>query len=176
MKNLESDHLSKARYVYRESDPRFTQRERRAIQHFKSSFTPEWMPADSEFSDWHYMVFSKAKDDPRYHYDKPVVILCDNSCFSATDIFLGTFKGWPGITLMGQSSGGGSARSKSFELDNSRIRIYCASMASFQPDGRLYDTHGIHPDIFVETEPEDYIFGGQDTVLQQAIKLLAERE
>ena len=30
----------------------------------------------------------------RYDYTEPVVILMDERCFSATDIFLGSFKGW----------------------------------------------------------------------------------
>jgi hypothetical protein len=30
-------------------------------------------------------------------------------------------------------------------------------MASFQADGRLFDGHGIHPDVLVEPAPEYYI-------------------
>ena len=172
---FDEDHLSDARFVYRESSARFDPREQDAIAKFKQTFQPEWEPEASRFSDWHYLVLAKDAKDDRYHYDKPVIILCDDGCFSATDIFLGAFKGWPGITLMGQASGGGSARSQRFELDHSGITVRCASMASFQPNGWLYDTRGIIPDIVVQRTPECYTHDGADVVLKQAIKLLKSR-
>lgn len=171
-KEFDEDHLSKARYVYRETSSQFGDRERKAIQKFKANFKPQWNPPEDEFSQWHYMVFSKTADDPRFDYRKPVVILLNEGCYSATDIFLGAFKGWPRITLIGQPSGGGSARTQSFSLPNSRISIRCASMASFQPDGKLYDTNGVAPDIVVTRPPEYYLEGGGDVVLDKAISVL----
>ena len=175
-KHFPEDHLSARRYIHREQSRKFDERERSAITAFKKTFTPEWTPPEQQFSQWHYLVLAKKADDPRYHYDKPVVILMDESCFSATDIFLGALKGWPGVTLIGQPSGGGSARSKSFKLPNSRIDITCASMASFQPDGKLYDTHGIEPDLIVTRPPEYYLKKGEDTILKAALDKLARTE
>ncbi len=173
-KEFDEDHLSDARYVYRESSTRFLERERAAIAEFKSGFVPEWVPAKDEFSEWHYLVLSKRDNDPRFDYQNHVVILLDEGCFSATDIFLGTFKGWPNVTLIGQPSGGGSARTQGFRLPNSGISIGCASMASFQPNGKLYDTHGIEPDITVIRPPEYYLQGGEDVILQKALEVLAK--
>ena len=111
-------------------------------------------------------------EDSRFDYQKHVAILLDEGCFSATDIFLGAFKGWPNVTLIGQSSGGGSARTQRFRLPNSGISVGCASMASFQPNGKLYDTHGIEPDITVIRPPEYYLHDGEDVVLQKALAVL----
>jgi C-terminal processing protease CtpA/Prc len=108
----------------------------------------------------------------RFDYRKPVAILLDEGCFSATDIFVGAFKGWPGVTLIGQPSGGGSARAQSFSLPNSRLSIRCASMASFQPDGKLYDTNGVAPEIVVPRPPEYYLNGGEDVILEKALSVL----
>ena len=105
---FEKDHLSDSRHVYRETNSKFDDRERATIAAFKKKFQPEWEPDDKEFSEWHYMVLAKRPDDKRYFYDKSVIVLCDEKCFSATDIFLGALKGWPNVTLMGQPSGGGS--------------------------------------------------------------------
>lgn len=169
------DHLSQARYIYRRNSAKFDQRDRAQIDQFMQTFEPQWIPPEDEFSEWHFLVLSKNVLYQRYHYDKPVVILLDEHCFSATDIFLGTFKGWPGVTLIGQASGGGSARSQTFELPNSKISVRCASMASFQPSGKLYDGHGVEPNITVVRPPEYYRAGGPDAVLAKAIEFLKTR-
>ena len=43
--------------------------------------------------EWHYLVVSNPTRDPRPFYDKHVVILMNERCTSATDIFLGAVKG-----------------------------------------------------------------------------------
>lgn len=79
--------------------------------------------------------------------DRPVVVLMDEGSFRATDIFLGAMSLAPSVTLMGVPSGGGSGRSRAFELPNSRLRAVVSTMASFRPDGQLYDGIGVAPDI-----------------------------
>jgi hypothetical protein len=44
-----------------------------------------------------------------------------------------------------------------------------ASMASFQRDGRLYDTHGVAPDIVVHPSPSSFLIGGPDVILERAL-------
>ena len=161
-------HLN-ARYMYRADDPRWSDTQRAVIKALADTFKPEWDHAEG-FSDWHYLVLDRTGSDKEYFYDKPVIILSDANCFSATDIFLGAFAGRPRVTLMGSPSGGGSARSQQFELRNSGIEVRCASMASFRPDGRLYDGRGIEVDIEVGADPQDFIHSGQDSVLKAAIE------
>lgn len=165
-------HLATEHFMYRESDPRWNKSERRVIDDFKSGFVPEWSIPVDEFSDWHYLLLSKQDEDPRYFFDRPVVILIDSGCFSATDIFVGAFKGWRNVTLMGTPTGGGSARSVTEELPNSGIHVSLASMASFQPDGQLFDGRGIQPDVYVEPSPESFLIGGRDNILDKAICLI----
>jgi C-terminal processing protease CtpA/Prc len=104
-----------------------------------------------------------------------VVILMKRGNFSATDIFLGAFKGFKNITLMGRPSGGGSGCTQNYRLDHSEIRIYLSRMASFQPNGQLYDGNGIQPDILVEPAPTDFI-GQSDTMLDEAIRAINEKK
>ena len=162
------DHLD-ARYMYRADDSRWSSDQRDVIQDLAEDFEPEWDRAEG-FSEWHYLVLGRTGSDEEFFYDKPVVILSDANCFSATDIFLGAFSGRPRITLMGSPSGGGSARSQRFQLPNSGIEIRCASMASFRPDGRLYDGRGIEVDVEIGNEPEFHLKDGQDKVVRSAIK------
>ena len=133
------------------------------------------MPPEGQFSPWHYLVISPNRDERYYHYNKPVVILMDSGNFSACDIFLGGFKGLTNVTLMGQPSGGGSGCRWEYHLNNSGIRIYLSRMASFQPNGKLYDGNGIHPDIVAEPVPTDFI-GQSDTILDRAIRVIDEKK
>ena len=48
-------------------------------------------------------------------------------------------------------------------------------MASFQPDGKLYDTNGIEPDVLVEPTPDYFIRGGSDPFLEKAMELLVKQ-
>jgi hypothetical protein len=157
-----------ARYLFPPSSPHWSETERAAITRFAATFQTQWIPPQRQFSQWHYFVISPINDKRYFYYDKPVVILMGRWNFSACDIFLGAFKGRKNITLMGLPSGGGSGCRQSYRLRNSRIRIHLSSMASFQPNGKLYDGNGIQPDIVVEPIPTDFI-GKTDTALDAAI-------
>ena len=165
----------KARYLYPASSPTFSETERTVIASFASTFQPEWEPPKGQFSRWHYFVISPTKENRYFYYDKPVVILMDRWNFSACDIFLGAFKGWRNVTLMGLPSGGGSGCYQKYRLHNSKITIHLSSMASFQPNGKLYDGNGIQPDIVVGPIPTDFI-GKTDSVLEAAIRRIQNNE
>ena len=171
--NIEEDF--EARFLYPASSPHWSEAEQEVVSRFASTFQPEWTPPREQFSEWHYFVISPSQDERYYHYDKPVVILMDRWNFSACDIFLGAFKGLKNVTLMGQPSGGGSGCYQIYRLRNSRIQIYLSSMASFQPNGKLYDGNGIQPDIVVEPVPTDFI-GRTDTVLDKAIDFINSKK
>ena len=169
---FEEDHLSSARFSYRENDDRWEPWERRDIREFRQSFVPEWEHEEKEFSQWHYLMLSKREGDPRYYYPNDVYVLIDNGCFSATDIFVGAFKGFRNTLIVGQPTSGGSARSVTEELPNSGIRVRLASMVSFQPDGQLYDGRGILPDLHVDATPESFLIDGDDNVLNYVLRLI----
>ena len=99
-----------------------------------------------------------------------MIILCD----AGRDIFPGVLERLPRVTLMGEASSGDSARSQRFVLPQSRIVITCASMASFRPDGRLYDGRGVEVDVPVNRQPTDLLRGHGDTVLNAALARLRE--
>lgn len=112
--------------------------------------------------------------DPVRYLDRPVVVLTDARCFSATDVFLAALKGLPNVTLVGEPSGGGSARAQVVELPASGLKVRLASMASFQPTGELFDGHGVQPDVLVRPRPEFFV-GGQDAVLERGLEILRRR-
>lgn len=139
----------------------------------KLAFVPEWTPPADQFGEWHYFVLSHGAAP--FTYDNQVVILMDGDCFSATDILLGAFKGWRHVTLAGTRSGGGSGRALGYQLPASGILVRLSSMASFQPNGRLYDGRGVEPDVEIRPTASD-IIGATDTVLDTAVqRLVASR-
>lgn len=142
---------------------------RRAIERFAKTFRPKgWAPDPARFSPWHFLVLERTRDDDVYHYSKPVVILMDPGCFSATDVFLAAFRGWRNVTLMGTPSGGGSGRAQRFGLEESGLVVSASSMASFRRDGMLLDGNGVEPDVLVVPIPTDLI-GRTDRVLDAAL-------
>ena len=160
-----------SRYLYPEDSGHWSDAEKTAIATFRKDFQPEWDPPQDQFSDWHYMVLNRSSDKDVFFYDKPVVVLMDSGCFSATDIFLAGLKGWRNVTLLGTASGGGSARSVSFSIPDSGIRVKIASMASFQPNGQMYDSNGVQPDEVVQPTA-GYFIGREDPVLDRALKII----
>lgn len=160
-----------ARFMYEADWEGWSAAQRTAIDRAARSFKPEWSP-EQPMSRWHYLVLDRTGHPDEYHYNRSVVVLSDAGCFSATDIFLGAFELFPSVTLMGTPSSGGSARTQRFRLPQSGIEVRCASMASYRPNGRLYDGRGIEVDVEVKPAPMDFIHDGSDSVLDSAVEFL----
>ncbi len=149
--------------------PGWTVAERRAVQSWQQGFEPEWAGPDSLFGRWHVMVVTPASAPFRYR--RPVVVLVDEDTFSATDIFLGAFKGVPGVTLVGSPSGGGSGYTRNVWLRESGLAVRASSMASYLPTGALYETAGVAPDVARPMTVDDWrawLTGG-DPLLDDAM-------
>jgi hypothetical protein len=162
-------HLDR-RFMVRADDPRLSAEEQALAKAFLAGFKPEWEPPAAKFSDWHLLILKGGGVGGRYA--GKVIVLMDDRCFSATDIFLGALKGVPNVTLVGRASGGGSGFAQPFTLPRSGIEVRCASMASFTPSGLLYDRRGIEPDVAVEPEPGYFLNGGGDEVLEKAREIV----
>ncbi len=143
--------------------------DRTVLERFGANFAPEWIPPREEFSAWHYFVLRPERGVPLYPH--PVCVLMDTGCFSATDIFLGAFKGWRNVMLLGTPSGGGSGRPRRYTLPHSRLSVLLSSMASFRPDGSLFEGKGVQPDFLLRPRATDFA-GETDSVLDAAIDRL----
>lgn len=141
--------------------------ERAAIKAFAAGFKPAWNPDPRGFSEWHYMVISPASDGPTFA--GPVVLLIDEGCFSATDIFASALGARPDVSVLGMPTGGGSGRSRGAVLAGSGLRLRLSSMASFQASGQPYDGVGVRPDTAIE-QPAEFSWGGRDVALEAALE------
>jgi hypothetical protein len=116
-----TDHIH-YRPTFREDFDGWNEKQREAIRNARENFSPEWTPPADLFSEWHFMVIEKTPNVDQYHYDKKVVVLCNSGSFSATDGFLSGMADIPGVTLLGEPSGGGSGATRRFALPASGIR------------------------------------------------------
>lgn len=170
-KGDDAEGLLSDRWLFPVTSSRWSTEDRAAIGAVAKKFVPEWQPRPEEFSAWHFLVPRRADNPQAFFYDKPVAILLDADCFSATDIFLAAFAGRPRVTLVGQTSGGGSGRAIAYKLPNSGFTVRLSSMVSFRRDGRLIDGRGIEPDVRAEPAADDYV-GRSDAMLGAALKKL----
>ncbi len=161
------------RWLYPLTSREWRADEQPLLQRFVHGFRPAWTPPAKQFSAWHLFALRADSHHDAPHFDGPVVVLQDGGCFSATDVFLGAFKGWRDVTLLGTQSGGGSGRAIGGKLPHSGLEFRVSSMASFRADGSLYDGVGVTPDVVVEPRATDFV-GATDTQLDAALARIGE--
>ena len=108
---------------------------------------------------------------PRLRYQKPVIVLTNRRCFSATNDFVNSMRYAPNVIILGDRTGGGSGLPFSSELPNGwSIRFSACPM--YDADMQHIE-FGIDPNIFVSLLEED-IQRGKDTLIEAARKILRE--
>lgn len=103
------------------------------------------------------------------HYLKPVVVLCNRGSFSATNNFVSIMKSLPGVTIVGDKTGGGCGLPFTSEMPNGWNVRYSASPI-YDADGNLTE-FGVDPDIRVDQTDAD-TQRHHDTILDTAITIL----
>jgi len=159
------------RGLYPESWSGWSNEQRSAIARFAAGFRPSWTLPEGRFSNWRYLVLAR-EDNPRaFAYRGKVAVLIDRACFSATDVFAAALGEFQRVTLVGEATSGGSGRARPHRLPHSGIELQLSTMASFRPDGVLFEGHGVVPDLALEPEPGDLV-GSSDATLERALELL----
>jgi hypothetical protein len=109
----------------------------------------------------------------RLRYQKPVVVLTNRSCYSATNDFVNAMRYCPNVTILGDKTGGGSGLPFHSEIPNGWSVRFSASPVL--DAGMQHIEFGIEPDISVNLQEQD-VQAGKDTLIEEARKLLkAER-
>ncbi len=108
-----------------------------------------------------------------FHYNHPVVVLMDDSDYSAADNLANALSQIEGIITVGTETAGGSGGPQSVSLKNSEIKIKYSFMASFKPSGELYNDRGTVPQHIIDPDPEFFI-GKSDPVLDYALTYLKQ--
>ena len=149
-----------------------TERTVRGFQEYKDG------PGRDDFTPPQEVVIAPPASGPRW--SKPVVVLTNRSSYSATNLFVALVKGLPGVTVMGDTTGGGGGIPAFTELSNGwivRVSAHRLSVADWLGAGEWRDVElGVDPDVEVhmaaagEAGNED---GDRDTIIETALQLLA---
>ena len=105
----------------------------------------------------------------RLRYLKPVIVLANRGCFSATNDFVNAMRYCPNVRILGDRTGGGSGLPFSSELPNGwSVRF---SACPILDAGKQQIEFGIDPDIHVDLLSSDST-KGKDTLIETAKNLL----
>ena len=107
----------------------------------------------------------------RTPYTKPVVILINRGCFSATTHFAAFMSILPNVTLVGDRTGGGGGIPISADLPNGWQYRFSATYQT-TVDGFNFE-HGFPPDVEASTGPKEEL-EGRDAIVEKAIEIIKE--
>lgn len=101
----------------------------------------------------------------RLRYQKPVVVLTNRKCYSATNDFVNMMRYAPHVTILGDTTGGGSGLPFSSELPNGwSVRFSACPM--YNRDMQHVE-FGIAPNVVVNLTKED-MEKGRDSLIEEA--------
>ncbi|MEM7510736.1 MAG: S41 family peptidase [Bacteroidota bacterium] len=123
-------------------------------------------PGRNDFSDW--SGYSVSPEGP-LQYTKPVIVLTNRRCYSATTFFCTMMQELPNVTLVGDTTGGGGGAPSATELANGwTLRVSTTQLGTI--DGFNVED-GLPPDVRLDMDPE-LEARGIDSMLEYAISEL----
>jgi carboxyl-terminal processing protease len=124
-------------------------------------------PGKNDFSDWlNWYIEPKGN----YQYTKPVVVLTSRKTSSSAEDYIMYMQVLPNVTIVGDTTGGGTGSPVFRELPNGWTYKLSTSYAE-TADNKLVDGKGIVPDITVQTSVADSI-AGVDRIIEKGLELL----
>lgn len=124
-------------------------------------------PGKNDFFDWlNWYIEPKGT----YQYTKPVVVLTSRKTSSAAEDYVMYMQVLPNVTIVGDTTGGGTGSPVLRELPNGWSYRLSTSYAE-TADHKLVDSKGIVPDVTVQTSVADSI-AGIDRMIEKALKIL----
>ncbi|MDR2915204.1 MAG: S41 family peptidase [Tannerella sp.] len=108
----------------------------------------------------------------RIKWLRPVTVLTNRSCYSATNDFVGKMKMFSQVTIIGDKTGGGCGLPFHSELPNGwSVRFSSSPMLNAQKEITEY---GIDPDIKIDIKESDQL-NNIDTIIEEAIEYLRKK-
>lgn len=118
--------------------------------------------------------FSKAEEEniepaEGMRWQKPVVVLANRSTYSAANDFVKCMKVMPNVTIVGDTTGGGSGMPMSSEIPAGWSVRYSAVVMLDQ--NRQHTEFGVSPDVHIDMDVNDHL-NHHDTIIETARKML----
>lgn len=102
-------------------------------------------------------------------FNKPIVLLTNRHCYSATNLFVGMMKGLPNVHIIGDFTGGGGGMPSDYEIPNGWTYRFSTTV-SVTRDGYNLE-FGVAPDAYVTTGLND-ANQGKDAIIDAALNYL----
>jgi hypothetical protein len=125
-------------------------------------------PQHNDFTAWFNVYVSPSKNQIYQH--KPIAVLTNRMSYSATEWFVLFADVLPNVTIVGDTTGGGSAMPIVRELSNGWL-LRTSNSQTLTPSGRDFQFTGLYPDVPIWIKPEDS-FKEVDTIFEKAILVL----
>ena len=129
-------------------------------------------PGHNDFSGL-YPITQESADATRMHFAKPVAILTNRKCYSATNDFVSVMGNLPQVCIIGDRTGRGSGLPFSSELPNGWVVRFSAS--PIYNTQKEHTEFGIEPDIHAQLTAED-TEKGIDTIIERAKTWILTRQ
>jgi len=107
-----------------------------------------------------------------WRYDRPVILLMGQGCFSACESFCAMMAACPNVTTMGDHTRGSTGFPIPFKLEGG-IEIYIPQWIAYLPDGQVIDGQGVLPDVPFVPKPNSFT-GDRDELLSMALGRLGK--
>ena len=138
---------------------------------FVGSIQHKTGPGHRDFSDPFDYYFEPTKN--HIHYQRPVVVLANRGSFSAANNFVSIMSALPQVTIVGDTTGGGSGLPFTSELPNGwRIRFSSCPITDVNGQPTEF---GVAPDVKVDMTDADAA-QGHDTILETAFAILTHQQ
>lgn len=126
-------------------------------------------PGHNDFSEPYPIKLEPSK---RVKWFRPVALLTNRSCYSATNDFVSKMKQFQQVTVIGDRTGGGCGLPFHAELPNGwSVRFSSSPMLNAQKE---ITESGIDPDIKVDIAESDQL-KNIDTIIEEALNYLKEK-
>jgi len=108
----------------------------------------------------------------RIKWLRPVALLTNRSCYSATNDFVSKMRLFPQVTVIGDRTGGGCGLPFNSEIPNGwGVRFSSSPILNADKE---YTEYGIDPDIKVDIKENDQL-NNIDTIIEEALEYLKEQ-
>lgn len=114
-------------------------------------------------------LFVEPSKKGKIKYTKPIVVLINRGCYSATTHFAAYMSLLENVTLVGDRAGGGGGLPISRDLPNGWQYRFSATMQTL-PDGSHIE-NGFDPHIQMTTGPKEEL-EGKDAIIEKAIQII----
>lgn len=105
-----------------------------------------------------------------FQFTDPVVVLSGRGIFSSNETFISAMREMPNVTIVGDTTGGGSGNPQTFPLGDG-WSYSVSRWIEWTADRRVIEWNGIPPDVYVPWDPAA-VSNGRDPVLEAALARL----